>query len=575
MGQCKICGKETLDDQDICEASQNDLEQVDVDGIDLDFDLEEFDLPELSGDLLETDLEFELEDENNNLENPNIVVREKEPDTIVLDSMDEIPGPAMEENVENVADELHSLEEPVESVGEELPSLDEPLESIVEELPSLEEPVEALDVDLPDLEEVADASDMDLPDLGEPTEVPDIDLPNIADAAEPLDMPTLDGAADLGGEMTDQLDGILSEESSSDGMDLSGLLPEDLMAEVNSEEGPGDELTQLLDEPVQAASDAADDLLGGLDLGFSDTGDGFGIPLDAPDDLAILDELPDAEALAEEAEAKPKVSIWKRLFGNLKDEKWEKQKQKEAKEEAARLAKEEAEKEKKAEEAKAAAGEEGAEGAAQEVDPKEAKKAAKLAKKEEKAKRKAEKKAEKERLKELADEEDGDEGRINRVGAAIVFVLLGAIAAVIIVGTNSFSYKSSISKADKYFKEDEYTEAYSQLAGLAIKADDEELYEKVRTVMYVGKELNSYRNYTNIRMYAEALHSLLKGLEKYDAHVSEAVDLEVSEDYDKLRNKILSEMEKEYDLSEKDAYGLIEMEDQAEYSEKVIAIANK
>lgn len=93
--------------------------------------------------------------------------------------------------------------------------------------------------------------------------------------------------------------------------------------------------------------------------------------------------------------------------------------------------------------------------------------------------------------------------------------------------------------------------------------------------MYVGKELNSYRNYTNIRMYAEALHSLLKGLEKYDAHVSEAVDLEVSEDYDKLRNKILSEMEKEYDLSEKDAYGLIEMEDQAAYSEKVIAIANK
>lgn len=575
MGQCKICGKETLDDQDICEACQNDLEQVDADGIDLDFDLEDFDLPELSGDLLETDLEFELEDENNNLENPNIVVREKEPDTIASDSMEEILLPAMEEITENVAGESPSMEEPVETGGEELPSLDEPTESIVEELPSFDEPVEALDVDLPDLDGVADASDMDLPDLEEAAEVPDIDLPDFEVAAEPLDMPDLDGVEDLGGDMADQLDGLLSEEASSEGMDLSGLLPEDLMAEVNSEEGPGEELTQLLDEPMQAASDAADDLLGGLDLGFSDPGDGFGIPLDESDDLAMLDELPDAEELAEESEEKPKISIWKRLFGNIKDEKWEKQKEKEAKEEAARLAKEEAEKEKKAEEAKAAAGEEGAEGATQEVDPKEAKKAAKLAKKEEKAKRKAEKKAEKERLKELADEEDGDEGRINRVGAAIVFVLLGVIAAVIIVGTNRFSYKSSISKAEKYFEEDEYTEAYSQLAGLALKADDEELYEKVRTVMYVGKELNSYRNYTNIRMYAEALHSLLKGLEKYDAHVSEAVELEVSEDYDKLRNKILSEMEKEYDLSEKDAYGLIEMEDQDAYSEKVIAIANK
>lgn len=561
MGQCKICGKETLDDQDICEACQSDLEQVDVDGIDLDFDLEDFDLPELSGDLLETDLEFELEDENNNLENPNIVVRDKEPDMAASDATDEVSIPVMEETVENVAEDLPSLEEPVESVGEELPSLDGVEEKIEEEVPSLDQAVEALEVDLPDLEEA--------------NEVPDVDLPDLEVAAEPLDIPDLDGIADLSGDMTDQLDGILSDDSSSDGMDLSGLLPEDLMAEVNSEEGPGEELTQLLDEPMQAASDAADDLLGGLDLGFSASEDGFGIPLDTSDDLAMLDELPDAEELAEEAEAKPKVSIWKRLFGNIKDEKWEKQKQKEEKEEAARLAKEEAEKEKKAEEAKAAAGEEGAEGAAQEVDPKEAKRAAKLAKKEEKAQRKAEKKAEKERLKELADEEDGDEGRINRVGAAIVFVFLGAVAAVIIVGTNSFSYNSSISKAEQYFEEDEYTEAYSQLAGLALKADDEELYEKVRTVMYVGKELNSYRNYTNIRMYAEALHSLLKGLEKYDAHVSEAVDLEVSEDYDKLRNKILSEMEKEYNLTEKDAYGLIEMEDQAAYSEKVIAIANK
>ena len=118
MGQCKICGKETLDDQDICEACQNDLEQVDADGIDLDFDLEDFDLPELSGDLLETDLEFELEDENNNLENPNIVVREKEPDTIASDSMEEILLPAMEEITENVAGESPSMEEPVETGGE-------------------------------------------------------------------------------------------------------------------------------------------------------------------------------------------------------------------------------------------------------------------------------------------------------------------------------------------------------------------------------------------------------------------------------------------------------------------------
>ena len=76
-------------------------------------------------------------------------------------------------------------------------------------------------------------------------------------------------------------------------------------------------------------------------------------------------------------------------------------------------------------------------------------------------------------------------------------------------------------------------------------------------------------------MYPEALDSLIKGLEKYDAHIENAEELDVTEDYDKLRTKILSEMESEYNLTEEDAYKLIKIEDQAAYSNEVIAIANE
>ena len=569
MGQCKICGKVIADDQDICEACQSDLDNVEVDVSDLgDFDLslEDFDLPELSGDLLETDLEFNLEDPNNNLENPNIVVRDPEPDAAEdLDA--ELPEFDVEEP------EAESVLAQQEAEIESGPGLEEQKE--VEPEVVLEQSEENADLvneevaGVPDgiiEDSIADLSDLDIDFDNDmvPGDLPEAESEPVADFGLDIDadLPNLDDTM----EEDNGLDSLLSETDSSSGMDLSGLLPEDLMAEINGEQEPEDHIANLLEEPAADVSDSSNNFLGDFDLGFDSAS--------SDEDIALLDDLPDAEEVAELATPKPKISIWKRLFGNLKDEKWEKQKEKEAKAEAARLAKEEAKKAEEAEAASAGEGEGGENGEAA-VDPKEAKKAAKLAKKEEKEKRKAEKKAEKERLKELAEEEDDDEGRINRVGAAIVFAFFGIVAAFVIAGTDIFHYNNSITKAESYFKEDEYTAAYSQLAGLDIKSKDQELYDKVRMVMYVNKELNSYRNYTSIRMYPEALDSLIKGLEKYDAHIENAEELDVTEDYNKLRNKILSEMESEYNLTEKEAYKLMEMEDQTAYSDKVIAIANE
>ena len=50
---------------------------------------------------------------------------------------------------------------------------------------------------------------------------------------------------------------------------------------------------------------------------------------------------------------------------------------------------------------------------------------------------------------------------------------------------------------------------------MTIKEDDEEMYSKILTVMFVNKELNSYNNYYGIHQYDKALDSLLKGLKIY------------------------------------------------------------
>lgn len=541
MGQCKICGAET--EHDICDKCKQEMDEteIDVDGIeDLEDLLKEFELPELSGDLLETDLEFHLEDENNNLENPDIFVHDLKDDlSFEVKESENIP----EKLVEETADEEF------QDLGENIvPEMSESVPEIEQEMqPELPDDIASI------LEETSDA------DLG-----------------QELGLEELIAGTDIEENAVQELQ---TEEQGADTEQQDLAFVDDLLDSINSEA----ELSASVDgtENIGTEEDIASLLDGVTDLGVKlDSVISAGeelentepiLDMEADSDLSMLTEVPDVDEMVEAGTPAPKISIWKRLFGNIKDDKWEKQKEKEAKAEAEKLAKEQAEKEKAAEMAE---GGEGAEGE-EKIDPKEAKKAEKLAKKQEKARLKEERKAEKQRLKELAEVEDLDEGRINRVGATIVFVFFGLVAAFVIIGTNVFSYNNSINQAEEYFERDEYNAAYSALNGLEMKAKDMMLYNQVQTVMYVNKELNSYRNYTGIRMYPEALDSLIKGLDKYDRHKADAVDMEVGEDLDKVKNKIVDELQNEYGVTEEEAYELLAIEDQADYSKKVIDIANQ
>ena len=116
MGQCKICGTEIEEGKEMCDSCQQDLEQVDIDMDnigDIDINLEEFELPELSGELMESDLEFELDDPNNNLENPDIFVHDMLTDTPSLEEL--LPYKTLDE------EQIGIPEEPVvaESVAQE------------------------------------------------------------------------------------------------------------------------------------------------------------------------------------------------------------------------------------------------------------------------------------------------------------------------------------------------------------------------------------------------------------------------------------------------------------------------
>jgi hypothetical protein len=171
--------------------------------------------------------------------------------------------------------------------------------------------------------------------------------------------------------------------------------------------------------------------------------------------------------------------------------------------------------------------------------------------------------------------ENADDGKINKVGASILFAICGILAAVVILGTNIYSYSLNIKRAATELDRQRYTEAYKQVYGLKVDASDKELYDKIITVMYVDKELDSYHNYKDMGKYPEALDSLLKGLERYQKYKEAAKSLGIKNDIETIHKQIVTELNNQFNITEKEGMLLINMDDQVDYSNQIFDIATK
>lgn len=400
-----------------------------------------------------------------------------------------------------------------------------------------------------------------------------------------------------------------------DNIDMSGMLNELENNESEKDldqENESDDLLSLLnqissDDPVAEDVKAIEelmnsDLVKSKEDGPSDVGEVFSDALKAvsglndpnlneDDILGNLEEEKDKkgkkkkekkkrksekqeEAEADALDEKPKKSWIQRLFGNVKDENAKTNENEDdiftetpglerfedkPKEEKEPKAKKKSKGKKKAESDDSEEGEEGTE------------------KKEKKKKEKKPKEKKPKELMQVIDEIDEDVGRINRMGAAIVFIFFGLLALLLYVGSNTVNYTISIKHASNYFEKQKYTQAYYEVYGVDIKDEDIQLYEKIKTVMFVNKELNSYNNYYMIKEYPQALDSLLKGLKRYDKYIKLADMLGIKTDMNYVRVQILAELKRVFNLSEKQAMSMIKIENMKEYSLKVydVVLENK
>lgn len=180
------------------------------------------------------------------------------------------------------------------------------------------------------------------------------------------------------------------------------------------------------------------------------------------------------------------------------------------------------------------------------------------------AAKKAAQKAEDEKL--LA--EEGPDKKLNKVLVALVMLFFFSIGGLVILGTNIFDYTLAITKTADYFQRQKYGMAYREILGVEVKEQDQELEDKVYTVMYVERQYEAYENYVKLMEPDLALNALVQGLGKYDDYYEDAVTLGIVEDLNNARGKIISALSSDYGMSAEEALALLELEP-TEYSRQI------
>ena len=513
------------------------------------------DLPDETGIPSKTDPKEELEDLKNLYEEfGNEIIPEKEPEPepmpVEPEAAEEQEMPAADPETTEESETVETPDIPLDEVQPE--AAEEP------EMPAVELEMPAVELEIPEEE-------TEQTEPAEEMQTKESDMP----AAE-LEIPEESGVSEIPEEETEQtepaeqetpVDEMQSEEPETtedqepafeDMEAMLDLLQQPEKESVHKEAEMPEETKEpeVSKEPV-AVEDIFQDALSAV--GYSGDEEDLEQQLDMPevqsegqdpqlDDILALDDImqnasdEEESGAAEEGvqsvpvrkqkkEKKKKPGLWKRLFGNVVTDETAalEQKEREAEEEAF-LQKQAAliEKKKQSEADKE-------EKEKKNQEEKERKKQIKA----EKDAQKAEKKAEKKRLKEerAAMAEQEVVGKINPIGATIVFILFATIGVLIFVGVWLLPRRANIKEAQNEYANEKYIEAYQTISAVSIKEDEQALYDKIVLCSKLERQIQSYKTNVSMKQKLEALHALLQGLDLYNKKQDEVKALKIQNEF--------------------------------------------
>lgn len=258
---------------------------------------------------------------------------------------------------------------------------------------------------------------------------------------------------------------------------------------------------------------------------------------------------------------------FKNLFYNVQDPEYEKQQRKlDRKEKRKKEAK--AKEKEKAKEEKAVKDEEKKKKAAEDAAAKKKEKDEQNKKKAElKKKKEEEKKAKKEAKKKEEDNEPV--GRINKLGALVVFLFVGLILLAIIgyaMKGLKINYKE---QAKAYLARGNYEQAYLTLIKDKEIKEDSELFRQVKLLQTLNQQISYYDSNIALFEREKALDALIKGVETYETDLVNAKRLSIEKEYNLIYDDIKKYLKEEFGITESTAKELIEINNGEDYSNRI------
>ena len=194
----------------------------------------------------------------------------------------------------------------------------------------------------------------------------------------------------------------------------------------------------------------------------------------------------------------------------------------------------------------------------------------------EKEAKKAEKKEEKKRLKQerAAMEETEVVGKINPIGATIVFILFATIGIAILLGIWPVSRKKNIKQAENQYAKEQYIDAYQTISTVSIKEDEQSLYDKIDLCSRLQRQIQSYQVNQSMGDKLEALHALLQGLAFYNENQEEVQKLQIQKEFLQMKTQLVSYLAQDFQVDENQANEINGITDETQYTQRLQQIVD-
>ncbi len=159
--------------------------------------------------------------------------------------------------------------------------------------------------------------------------------------------------------------------------------------------------------------------------------------------------------------------------------------------------------------------------------------------------------------------------RISPLAIILMITVIALLVGGIYIGSNVFSYNSNIKEATNSYIDNDYTKAYTLLAGMKLKDKDKDFYKQVENIMKVEKHINDFNSFITIEKYTYALEALIRGIESYDENIEASKELGTYEILETEMNEIDTLLKNYFGMSIEDARTIIQITDSGKYAKEI------